>query len=698
MDTFRDYTVLSEIGRGGMGVVYRAMHNILGTHVSLKVIHGHLARSDEKQARSRFIQEAMLMARLDHPNIIKLQTCFEENGRLVIVTELLKGRTLADILTEHSSAGYPFCSHVLSQLVEGIAYAHSHNIIHRDLKPSNIFVTEEGVVKIFDFGVGKQLGNNADMTSPGVMLGTPQFMAPETLRAKRKVAAKDIGPEGDIYAIGVILYRMLTRKLPYNIDDCISAVDALTELAVHYSAGDPIEPLENLRPDIPFEFNTAVMHCMSMDASRRPSAAMLRQALANINYANPVYPVVHRLGNDERFLAFEGDAQRISLTPKYPHRKTGGKAGGKPDSGGAKRNNAKNSKARNSSSGSYKAILFSLLLLSLIVGGGYWFVTAFLIGNGKAVLNVVPGEQLSVTIDGERVLDTVNSPVTIDGLKPGPHTFLIRRDGYKDQSAKLKVMPNGVKTENISLVPHRKAAISVASIPAGCDVEIDGQKMLKKTPALFRNLKAGTHQIRLIKDGYRPVDFTVKTKWGKTTKPPPVRLPLNWVEVTMNTEPQGCPVALHDGDRQVNLGVTPAILEIETNREYEVIYTCGSRSVIRPLSHALWKSGDAKISLSPPPCEPTSEKAGAHRSRHKKRDHGPKIVSSENMGYLSVQSQPWSRVFVNGSFVKNTPVIKMRLKPGRYNVTLENDELNVRKNIQVTLKAGETTLLTEKLI
>jgi tRNA A-37 threonylcarbamoyl transferase component Bud32 len=271
MEPFRDYEIIEVIGQGGMGVVFRARHKLRRREVALKVIHDHLANNEE--LRARFLREARILDRLDHPNILALRDYFEDRGRLVIATDFLTGRTLAEVLGDGAPLPRETSLVYLSSILQGVAHAHGQGIIHRDLKPSNIFVTREGNVKILDFGLSKELRGGARMTATGQMIGTPIYMPPEALRTRNKVPIRDVGTEGDIYAVGVIAYRLLSGQLLYHLDEEADAVDALAELAVHYSAGDPVEPLGALGENLPADTADLVMQCLSQDPKTRPDAA-----------------------------------------------------------------------------------------------------------------------------------------------------------------------------------------------------------------------------------------------------------------------------------------------------------------------------------------------------------------------------------------------------------------------------------------
>ena len=270
MQQFRDYEVLEEIGEGGMGVVFRAKHRLRDFEVALKVIHDQLARKPE--ARERFLSEARLLDRLNHPNILSLKDYFFEDDRLVITTSLLKGETLDAILA--GGAEFPIQTRLdwLKQIIEGVSYAHAQDIIHRDLKPSNLFYTTDGQIKILDFGLGKDLSADAQMTGTGQILGTPAYLPPETYRLKDKIAIRDVGKKGDIFAAGLIAHRLLGGRLPFSMDEGLSATEAFTFLSVKYNGGEGISPFENSCTEAPERLSAEIMRCLSIDPEQRPSA------------------------------------------------------------------------------------------------------------------------------------------------------------------------------------------------------------------------------------------------------------------------------------------------------------------------------------------------------------------------------------------------------------------------------------------
>ena len=230
------FEILGELGRGGMGVVYKARQIELKRLVALKMI---LAGSHAGHAQlARFRAEAEAVARLQHPNIVQIYEIGEQDGLPYFALEYMDGGSL------DSLGGTPLPPRQAAQLLETLAraihYAHERGIIHRDLKPGNVLLTADAIVpKITDFGLAKQVESDAGQTKSGAVMGTPSYMAPEQAEGR----IKEIGPRTDVYALGAILYELLTGRPPFR---GASAVDTLLEVTTQ----DPLPP-SRLQPKVP---------------------------------------------------------------------------------------------------------------------------------------------------------------------------------------------------------------------------------------------------------------------------------------------------------------------------------------------------------------------------------------------------------------------------------------------------------------
>jgi serine/threonine protein kinase len=251
------YEILGELGRGGMGVVYKARQVGLNRLVALKMIlaGGHASSGE----LDRFRMEAEAVARLQHPSIVAIHEVGEQNGLPYFSLEYCTGGSLAARLD-----GTPWEPAKAAALVETLARAmqaaHVRGIVHRDLKPANILLAEDGTPKIADFGLAKQLDSGAGRTATGATLGTPSYMAPE-----QAGESKDVGPAADIYALGAVLYELLTGRPPFK-----AATDLDTVLQV--VSDDPVPPTR-LQPKTPIDLETICLKCLAKEPARRYSAA-----------------------------------------------------------------------------------------------------------------------------------------------------------------------------------------------------------------------------------------------------------------------------------------------------------------------------------------------------------------------------------------------------------------------------------------
>jgi serine/threonine protein kinase/WD40 repeat protein len=257
------YEVLGELGRGGMGIVYKARQVRLQRVVALKMILA--GKYASRQERERFLGEAQAAAALHHPNIVQIYEVEEHEGCPFFSLEYIDGPSLAS-----KYSGAPQSPRLAAQLVETLAramhYAHEHGIIHRDLKPGNILLTQDSVPKITDFGLAKQLKGEGHPTRTGAILGTPGYMAPEQAEGQ----SKSVGPPTDVYSLGAILYELLGGRPPF---EATTPTHTLLDLLRH----DPVS-LSRLQPGVPRDAQTICEKCMQKDPARRYPTA---EALAN---------------------------------------------------------------------------------------------------------------------------------------------------------------------------------------------------------------------------------------------------------------------------------------------------------------------------------------------------------------------------------------------------------------------------------
>lgn len=204
-----DFEIIQLLGKGGMGEVYLAHQKSLDRKVALKVMHPQFCT--QETFAKRFVREAQTMAKLDHPNIVRGYAVGDENGRLYLAMELIKGKSMQDWMGKIGKMSVGDALHVTLLVADALKHAHELNLIHRDIKPDNILITDKGVVKVSDMGLAKATDEDMSMTQSGTGLGTPYYMPPEQARN-----AKHVDNRSDIYALGCTLYYFLSGKLPFS--------------------------------------------------------------------------------------------------------------------------------------------------------------------------------------------------------------------------------------------------------------------------------------------------------------------------------------------------------------------------------------------------------------------------------------------------------------------------------------------------
>ncbi|MDQ3678068.1 MAG: protein kinase, partial [Actinomycetota bacterium] len=261
------YVLGERLGFGGMSTVQVAMDRRLERQVAVKLLAEHLA--EDSQFISRFRREALSAARLVHPNIVQVFDfgLDEASGRHYIVMEYIQGRSGAEILREETRLGVADTLELVDGACRGLAHAHRMGVIHRDVKPGNILRSDDGAVKLADFGIAKAMAEpTSQITQAGSVLGTAAYLAPE------QASGGDIGPAADLYGLGVVAYQLLAGRLPYD-------ANSLTELALKQQREYPAR-LDEVVSDVPSALGIAVQRALALEPTERYSTADdMRQAL-----------------------------------------------------------------------------------------------------------------------------------------------------------------------------------------------------------------------------------------------------------------------------------------------------------------------------------------------------------------------------------------------------------------------------------
>lgn len=276
------YELLQKIGEGGTSIVYKAKCHLLNRYVAVKVLKEDF--SSDKEYVEKFKREATAAASLSCNNIVNIYDVGNEGTINYIVLEYIAGKTLNEIIKEQGKLSWKKAVAVTKQIAKALNCAHSNNIIHRDIKPHNILVTEDGIVKVTDFGIAKA-SNSATITSTDKVMGSAHYLSPEQARGTA------VDCKTDIYSLGIVMYEMVTGKVPFDAESPVSV--ALKHIQ------EPIIPPNNMVPDLPADLNRIILKAVEKDPNKRyASATDLISDLNNIDSKLELNPDKNELNND----------------------------------------------------------------------------------------------------------------------------------------------------------------------------------------------------------------------------------------------------------------------------------------------------------------------------------------------------------------------------------------------------------------
>ena len=534
-ELMKDYDVQTELGRGGMAIVYKAKEIDLGRIVALKVLPPEIAIGASMS--DRFKREARMAASLDHPNIIPVYRVGNVGKIFFIAMKYIEGRPLDSVIEQQGAFPVPVALHVLRGAAHALAYAHEHGIVHRDIKGANILIQKDGRPVVSDFGVARAVEDKS-MTATGAVIGTPYFMSPE------QCAGKQVGPQSDQYSLGVVAFQLLTGAVPFD-------ADSLPAIMQHHWF-TPVPEISGVRNDVPKPLLDIIYRALAKDPKQRyGSTTEMAEALDAVSM-------------DEKDRQW-GNAMLKELAngTKIPEVRTGAL----PPLMDTMRLSAPSLRRIEAPERRRRTLLRAASALGvaavLLSAGGFWWSTRSASADerrdsARAVAITAPALP-SVPAAPDTGTGTVRirglppgARVVVDGkvitggrvtLPAGDYDYAISGSGYRTENGRVHVA-GGVVTTIEGALERAAGGSTVASVPAGsaptptekpattvpvatgkirlradppdAEIFIDNRSVARGVLVDF-DLAAGNRRLRITASGFVPFDTVIVVRAGETT-------------------------------------------------------------------------------------------------------------------------------------------------------------------------------------
>ncbi|MCI0627666.1 MAG: protein kinase [Acidobacteria bacterium] len=555
------YEIIEELGRGAMGVIYKARDPVIGRHVAIKTIRlGDFTDSGQvTELHSRLMREAQSAGVLSHPNIITIFDVGEEAGLAYFAMELVEGVTLEHWIESNQRLDEATIVHIARQTADALGFAHQRGIVHRDIKPANIMLTQDGRVKVADFGIAKV--GSTKMTQTGMLLGSPSYMAPEHFLGRA------LDGRSDIFALGIVLYELITGQPPFEAEN----LGTLSYKIVHEDIVPPIRLKPNINPKLnelvvkalardPNErFQTAEELCAALDALKitRPGSKTEKidpllvrtQAVAPpekkrgraglwiaffllvvaaagagaaLLYPEEFLQTLHRA--EEKLQPWIDRARQAASSGKQPEPPTPAPEtkpdqpplAGEPVPAGTQQ--AKPSEELPPAPSTAVPVEEPAPSASSLKEPA----PSSAANPAPAAPTAEPGtlQVISNPSGAEIVFDEKEStswttPYTFRGITKGRHTLEIRKSGYVTERRIVVLL--GSDSQRVNVVLTMAAGIlKVSTVPAGASIYVDGELKREVTPASLK-IPAGARRILLRKEGYRDAEQVIEIEDNSIT-------------------------------------------------------------------------------------------------------------------------------------------------------------------------------------
>jgi len=612
------YEIISELGRGAMGLVYKAKDPTIGRTVALKTMRLDIHGLEAEDMLRRFRNEAQAVGLLNHPNIVTIYDAAESESLFYIAMEFIEGTTLQHLLMQKRVLSAEEVMDISRQICKGLDYAHSLGIVHRDVKPANIMITSDGTAKIMDFGIAKTGGG---VTSTGQVLGTPNYMSPE------QVKGKQIDGRSDLFSFAVVLYEMITGEKPFVGENVTTIIYKI----VNESPTAPRDLDVTVHPGL----SSVVTRALSKSPDERyQSGAELVKDLENYKSIDLKPGVATSTSGNEA----QGEQTLVLPQPT-------GSTVSIPAPARASALAASTAKSKQRTM--WIAVVSAVLLLAMAAAYGF---NHFRLRARQPEETKKEQQQTDNNIVSARPETSRAQQSAVQKPDPDP--------AHKPAEQKPKTRPaSPVSSPNLAY----QGELRFASQPDGAKVEVDGwSEPAWITPFKASNLAAGQHTIVFTKPGYVPETRLIQVVAGKSA---PVSAQLtNVVSSTLrlNSTPQNALIWIDGRDTG---RTTPADLTVEKGPHRVVLRKPG------------YKEAATQVNLSERETyifTPTLTFQQAPEGFWRRLLGGENIPAGK--GVLHVRTIPaGATIIINGSIAPRKTDVRWVLAPGSYDLVLEKD-------------------------
>ena len=656
IQTVGRYEITGELGRGAMGVVYKALDPTIGRTVALKTMRLDVHGLDAQEMVRRFQNEARAAGVLNHPNIVTIYDAGEQDGIFYIAMEFIEGTTLHELLAEKRVLATDEVLQLTRQICRGLDYAHSNSIVHRDIKPANIMITGNGTVKIMDFGIAKSGGQ---VTNTGQVLGTPNYMAPE------QVKGRQLDGRSDLFSLGVILYEMLTGEKPFVGQNVTTIIYKIVN-------ENPITPRDldvTVHPGLSAIVTKALAKAPD---DRYQTGADLVRDLENYKLAGPV-----RTGSTAAISPVPSAPEKTLVLPlRVVAGNTARVAGAAAPALAKKPVPVK--RPTTAILSSKRSVLLATIVTIVVLGsamGGYAYHRTR-----------VKMQQLAEEAKIKEAQQAAREPIAIAIPAPTP-------EEHKEEIAPdttVKFFPSAKKSVPAQKVPTPLKATSspnkvfvaqselkLLSQPDNAKVEIDGWSEPNwVTPFTASHLAAGTHTVVFSKSGYLQQSKSVESVAGKSVDVSADLAPaVSTIVVTSN--PQGANVWVDGKDSGLN---TPTQLTVEKGFHKITVRKAG----FKEMSMEDTVSEGQTMSFSPVLLSTNVQPEDGKSPNPLRRFFGTDTIP-EGKGLVHIRTNPeGATILVDGKAAPKKTNARWPADPGVYSIVLQMSGYKpVHRNIKV---------------